>query len=69
MDNTLKIWDITTGKELLSLKGHTDAVTSVAFSPDGQRLASGGGDRPNREDLGQCDGQGLLSLKGHTGSV
>ena len=28
-----------TGKELFSLKGHAGQVTSVAFSPDGQRLA------------------------------
>ncbi len=28
------------GKELFALKGHTGEVTGVAFSPDGQRLAS-----------------------------
>ena len=37
----MKIWDTATGKELFDFKGHADAVTSVAFSPDGQRLASG----------------------------
>ena len=37
----MKIWDSATGKELFALKGHADWVMSVAFSPDGQRLASG----------------------------
>ena len=28
------------GAEMLRLQGHTDSVTCVCFSPDGQRLAS-----------------------------
>jgi len=44
-DNTLKIWDANTGKELHTLTGHTDAVRSVAFSPDGQRIVSGSEDK------------------------
>ena len=39
-DQTVKIWDSATGKELFALKGHAGRVNSVAFSPDGQRLAS-----------------------------
>jgi tetratricopeptide (TPR) repeat protein len=39
-DQTVKIWESATGKELVALKGHAGEVTSVAFSPDGQRLAS-----------------------------
>ena len=31
--------------ELLTLKGHTNEAYSVAFSPDGQRLASAGDDK------------------------
>ena len=30
---------------MLTLKGHTAAVTSVAFSPDGKRIVSGSQDK------------------------
>ncbi|MGO9470012.1 MAG: tetratricopeptide repeat protein, partial [Isosphaeraceae bacterium] len=43
-DQTVKIWDSATGKELFSLKDHAGSVDSVAFSPDGQRLASANAD-------------------------
>lgn len=36
----LKIWDASTGEELLNFNGHTSTVTSVDFSPDGRYLAS-----------------------------
>ena len=36
------LYDARTGAELSLLTGHTYGVTSVAFSPDGQTLASGG---------------------------
>ena len=39
------LWDVRTRQETLSLKGHTDVVTSVAFSPDGHRLVSASRDR------------------------
>jgi WD40 repeat protein len=39
----VKVWDTQTGRELISLKGTADEVYSVAFSPDGKRLACGGG--------------------------
>jgi WD40 repeat protein len=42
-DNTVKVWDARTGQQTLTLKGHTAPVWSLAFSPDGKRLASGGG--------------------------
>lgn len=44
-DKTARIWSTFTGKLLLTLKGHTDEVTSVAFSPDGSQIITGSGDK------------------------
>jgi WD40 repeat protein len=38
---TVKVWDVTTGKEIHTFKGHTGEVNSVAFSADGTMLISG----------------------------
>ena len=43
-DNTIKLWDVNTGKEIRTLTGHANWVNSVAFSPDGKFLASGSAD-------------------------
>ena len=43
-DNTIKVWDITTGEQLLSLSGHSSWVKAVAVSPDGEKVISGSDD-------------------------
>ncbi|MDB9379173.1 WD40 repeat domain-containing protein, partial [Nodularia sphaerocarpa CS-585A2] len=43
-DSTVKIWDLTNQRLVHTLKGHGWAVNSVAVSPDGQIVASGGAD-------------------------
>ncbi|MGK7901848.1 MAG: WD40 repeat domain-containing protein [Hormoscilla sp.] len=43
-DNTIKIWNLRSGRLLRTLTGHSGPVRSVAISPDGQLLASGSND-------------------------
>jgi WD40 repeat protein len=40
-DVPLRLWDLATGKELLSLGSQRAAVTALAISPDGTKLVSG----------------------------
>ena len=40
-DRTVRLWNADTGTSIgIPLTGHTDAVTSVAFSPDGRLVVS-----------------------------
>jgi len=71
----LKIYDASTGQELLSLVGHRGNVWAVAFSPDGTRLASATGEFGSPAQLGEMKlwdastGKEILSFEGHASSV
>jgi WD40 repeat protein len=43
-DQTAKIWDVKTGKLLMTLRGHNEAVDGVVYSPDGKRIATNSND-------------------------
>ena len=44
----MRLWDVIRGQQVLVLFGHEDGVLSVAFSPDGTKLASASADRTIR---------------------
>ncbi|MEH1814775.1 MAG: AAA-like domain-containing protein [Nostoc sp.] len=64
-DNTIKLWNRDTGKEISTLSGHSSWVFSVVFSPDGKTLASASGDKTiklwNRDT-----GKEISTLSGHS---
>ena len=47
-DETVRLWDATTGKQKKTLKGHIAPVNGAAFSPDGQTIVSWSNDRTIR---------------------
>ena len=66
--NTIHLWHTVTGEQTLTFTGHTDVVTSIAFSPDGETLASGSADNVIR--LWDANsGAHIETLTGHTSSV
>ncbi len=67
-ERTAQLWDPRSTQPLLVLRGHTDWVWRVAFSPDGQRIVTGSKDRTARVwDV--ATGRELLTLLGHTAEV
>ena len=54
-DNTIRLWDATTGEQFEALfEGHTERVCSAAPPPDGTKFASGSVDTTVR----MCDNGG-----------
>lgn len=44
-DKTIKLWEISTGRELRSFFGHESTINDLALSPDGKQLLSSGADK------------------------
>jgi hypothetical protein len=62
-----RVWEAATGRELLTLEDDAGGV-SVAWSPDGKRLATGSSDSTVRV-WEAATGRELVTVKGHAASV
>jgi predicted NACHT family NTPase len=67
-DGRVRLWNVITGKELLTLRGHSNWVNSVAWSGDSLTLASGSDDNTVKlwnVQTGNC----VRTLEGHSSGV
>ena len=63
-DQTVKVWDAASGREVLSFTGHRADIVSLAFSPDGKILATASWDKTVKL-WDAATGQEITTLKGH----
>jgi hypothetical protein len=67
-DQTIKLWDVASGRLLRTFEGHTAIVWSGAFSPDGARIASASGDNTIKL-WDAASGLLLRTFEGHSNYV
>ncbi len=62
-DKTIKLWEISSGREIKTFRGH-EALWSVAISPDGKYIVSGG--KTRTIDLWEISsGREIKTFRGH----
>jgi len=67
-DNTLRLWNISSGKERRAFKGPDRAITAVAYSPDGTYALTG--DNDERVSLWKIwSGSRLEAYRGHSSDI
>jgi len=65
---TIRLWDVSTGREIKRFEGHKNTIWSVNFSPDGRSIASGSDDNTIRLwDV--STGREIKRFEGHTSYI
>ena len=67
-DKTVRLWDLTSEDEWITLQKHTGWINALAFSPDGTTLASGSTDK-TVQLWDTATGEPLATLTGHINGI
>ncbi len=67
-DKTVRLWDLTSKDEWVTLRGHTGWTNVLAFSPNGEMLASGSTDK-TVQLWDKTTGELLAMLTGHVNGI
>ncbi len=68
LDNTVKIWEVSSGLLLANLMGHTDTVVTASFSPNGKLILTAGEDGTAK--LWDANSTALITdIKAHEGKI
>jgi WD40 repeat protein len=67
-NHNAKVWDALRGLEILTLKGHTDRISSASFSPDSLRILTSSEDK-TAKIWDANTGALLLTLSGHAAGL
>jgi hypothetical protein len=67
-DQTAELWEVRTGKQLFTLKGHSGPILAVAVSPDDRWLATAGNDQSVML-WDAVAGEQRFTLAGHNGPI
>ncbi len=67
-DTTVQVWNATTGRNMVTYRGHSSIVLGLAWSPDGQRIASASNDH-TVQVWNATTGETTLTYRGHVNTA
>ncbi|MBE9004922.1 serine/threonine protein kinase [Fortiea sp. LEGE XX443] len=67
-DRIIKVWNLATGKEILTIRGHSQKINAVAISPNSKTLVSGSDDQTIKV-WNLATGKIVRTLQGHSDSI